>query len=430
MTDVLGTPGASAPGTVTPGRTGRRVPPNWLVWLGPLVFAVSLGAHLATIALWPNAHWTMIDMETYRGGAQHLLDGTGLYGGPVFRTLNFIYPPFAAILFVPLAALPTGLDRYVTFLGELALLYVISRYCWRRITGSEGLRLVALSLLSTGLGLWLDPVRITVYLGQVNLLLVALVLLDLCRRPGATRGVGVGIAAGIKLTPLIFIPFLLAARRFRDAAVAALAFGATVLVGFLAAPSDSVAYWIGGAFHETGRITDPGSVSNQSLNGALIRAVGDGLNEKGLWLACAALVAVCGIGLARRADRLGERHLALALVGLTGTAISPFSWNHHWVWVFPILVWLLARGTRHAALACGLLYAACLGFLDSYPPPSDTFAIPLSGWQYLPVGGWPRAVLLDNTWVLIYLGVLAVAGWWLLRTRPPAGKPAGRMSQA
>lgn len=388
--------------------------PTWLVRLGPVVFVVAVGAHLATVALWPNAHWTMIDMETYRGGAQHLIDGLPLYDGPVFRTLNFIYPPFAAILFTPLALIPTSVDRWLTFVGELGLLYVIGAYCWRRLTGARGARLVQLSLLSTGAGLWLDPVRITVYLGQVNLVLLALVVCDLCRTRCRTRGMGVGIAAGIKLTPLIFIPFLLAARRFRDAAVATLAFAATVLIGLAVAPSTTMAYWIGGSFDATRRITDPGSISNQSINGALIRLVGENPGERFLWLGCAALVGILVIWLAVRAERNSEPLLALSLVGLTGTAISPFSWNHHWVWVLPLLIWLLARGSRLAFAACGIGYLACLGFLDQYPPPSDTWRIPLTGWQYLPVGGWPRWPL-GNVWVLAYLAIAVAAAWWLPR---------------
>lgn len=400
--------------TPHPDKVGSacRAVPAWLVRLGPWVFVLALALHVVTIVLWPNAHWNLIDMRTYRGGAQHLVDGQSLYNGPVFLTLNFIYPPFAAILFLPLTLLSTSVDKWLTFTGELALLYFAGRHCWRRMTTARGGDLVKLSLLTAGLGLWMDPIRITTYLGQINTLLLALVVADLYRTRGRFGGVGLGIAAGIKLTPLIFLPFLLVTRRFRDAAVAVGVFVATALVSLAVTPSNTVRYWIDGAFHNAGRITDPGSVSNQSINGALIRIAGHGHGETLLWLACAGLVAVAGIGLAALAYHRNQSLLALALVGMTGSAVSPYSWNHHWVWVFGLLLWLLALGGRKAYLAAGVLYLACLGFLDAYPPPSDTWHIPLSGWQYLPVNGWPR-LLLDNTWILIYLGVILVTAWWL-----------------
>ena len=65
----------------------------------------------------------------------------------------------------------------------------------------------------------------TIYLGQINLILMAAIMWDLTQ-PDTTKngkyrwwkGVVTGIAAGIKLTPLIFVPYLLVTRKWREAA--------------------------------------------------------------------------------------------------------------------------------------------------------------------------------------------------------------------
>ena len=102
----------------------------------------------------------------------------------------------------------------------------------------RGLTRLGATLLTAAAVFWTEPVLRTIYLGQVNLVLMALIIWDLCqpdlRRSGASRwwkGAGVGVAAGIKLVPLIFIPYLLLTRRFRAAAVACAVFAATVAAG-------------------------------------------------------------------------------------------------------------------------------------------------------------------------------------------------------
>src|SRR5581483_12201814 len=59
---------------------------------------------------------------------------------------------------------------------------------------------------------WLQPVRETLTFGQINLVLALLVLADLlvlAPRGSRLTGVGIGLAAAIKLTPAVFILYLL-----------------------------------------------------------------------------------------------------------------------------------------------------------------------------------------------------------------------------
>src|SRR5439155_13505639 len=115
--------------------------------------------------------------------------------------------------------------------------------------------------------MWLEPVDMTLHFGQINLLLLALVLADLAL-PRRWQGIGVGLAAAIKLTPLIFIGYLLLTRRLRAALVATGTFAATVALGFALLPGGSVAFW-GGRFAQPG--DGPERLVNQSLNGLILR---------------------------------------------------------------------------------------------------------------------------------------------------------------
>jgi alpha-1,2-mannosyltransferase len=73
----------------------------------------------------------------------------------------------------------------------------------------------------------IEPVRTTLALGQINIVLMALVAFDLLlpstwftvagRTVGWPRGVLTGIAAAIKLTPLVFLLYFLARRDLRGA---------------------------------------------------------------------------------------------------------------------------------------------------------------------------------------------------------------------
>jgi alpha-1,2-mannosyltransferase len=356
-----------------------------------------------------------LDLSVYRAGAQVVLHGIPLYRHSVYSGLDFTYPPLAALVFVPFAVLPFRAAATVMCAVNLAVLGYVCRRSLVALGVPSGPGRGAGVLLATGLTFWLDPVRTSVYLGQVNLVLLALVLWDLPRTPEhRTQGVGVGIAAGLKLTPLVFIPFLLLTRRFRAAATATAVFAGTVAIGVAVLPRDAADYWLGGLFaHPTRVFADPSSPHNQSLPGLLARiqhvpSVSLGwLVLVGVLLACALLVAVA-------ADRRGERLLAITVVGLSGAAVSPYSWNHHWVWVVPLAVFLghrvavtPGRAERTGWLVATMaLVALAPWIVDIGDPPVGH-----------PTMAGAQALLLENLYVLLWCALLAATGW---HVRPTA----------
>jgi alpha-1,2-mannosyltransferase len=336
------------------------------------VGASAAAGYLVVLLVWRTAMLTEIDALIYRFGAI-----AAWHGGPLYRDgldghprLVFNYPPFAALCFLPLAALPRValVIPLAALAGNLAVLICLVRRCLLVVGVARGPDLRAFTALGTGALLWLEPVRTHLALGQVGLLLMALILADLTASRGDARfgGIGVGIAAGIKLTPLLFIAYLLAIRRTRAAVVATLTFGVTVAVGFVALPADSRRYWLDGGFGDTTRIAPLRTPGNVSLRGALIR-LGDPSVAR--WLTIAAAVAVLALWAAARAYRAGAPLLAIALVGMASCAVCPFSWAYHWVWLAPLTIHLAARPTRPARIAATLLFVSCAAWLTALPSP-------------------------------------------------------------
>jgi alpha-1,2-mannosyltransferase len=108
----------------------------------------------------------------YRFGAERVLNGLDLYstgytGKP--DELLFDYTPFSALCFVPLTLLGPRWIELLWLLGACALLgYAVARILrWYGLTPSRGLW--SLAALLVGVSAWLEPVRLTATLGQINL---------------------------------------------------------------------------------------------------------------------------------------------------------------------------------------------------------------------------------------------------------------------
>jgi alpha-1,2-mannosyltransferase len=349
-----------------PGRLEAVLRPR----VAAAVALVALAGHAVVLAIWPAAHTLLIDLQVYRAGGQHVLDGQPLYAGGVLLDLPFVYPPVAAVLFAPLALLPLPVLKVAWTALELALLAVVARRS-ARAAGVPPTAAAVVILVSVAT--WLDPVRTTLYLGQINIVLLAVVLLDLLGRPDSRwRGVGLGLAAAVKLTPLLFVAYLLLRRRFLAAATAVATFVAAGALGFALAPADSVQYWLRGTFAAADRIAAVDGAANHTVNGLTTRLLGPGPAATVLYLAGAAVLVVAVLVLAVRASRGGEELLALSLCGLCSAAAAPFAWSHHWVWVVPLLPALAARwaaGSRQAGVALAVTLVATLAVITAVPGP-------------------------------------------------------------
>ncbi|MFC9788781.1 glycosyltransferase 87 family protein [Rhodococcus sp. NPDC127528] len=339
----------SAPPRTVPV-AGRSLPSTpWLVGtLAALAAAVVL-AHDRVVPL-AAPLWGLfrngLDLLVYRSGGATVLTGAGLYDHALHGGMWYTYPPFSAILFAPLRALSPDLTSLLGYLANFAFLYLVVLLCWRRLGYRPDRTLYVVSALLTVIFSWLEPVRTTIWLGQINLLLMLIVLWDLGRPEGSRlRGFAVGLAAGIKLTPALFIVQLVVTRQWRAAATATATLAATVAVGFVVLFSDSWAYWTV-TLRQSTRIGETAWPANQSAAGVIARLLHEAEPPRLLWLAVAAALTVLGMTAVHLAHRRGQDLLATTMCGLTSCAVSPFSWGHHWVWFVPLIVLALDRALR------------------------------------------------------------------------------------
>jgi alpha-1,2-mannosyltransferase len=397
--------------------------PHWVERWGPRVLLVGFVLQLVTMAIWIRAFRDQVDLSIYRFGGQQLLHGAPLYdygllGNP--HQLLFNYPPFAAVLFSPIALFPMLLLRLLVPISNLALLFFVIRHCWRWLGVRDGGELRSLTMLGVGSLLWLEPVRTTIWLGQISLVLLVVVVVDLLPLSGPRRweGMGVGLAAGIKLTPLFFIPFLLITRRIRAAAVAMTTFLGTVALGFLITPAQALKYWFHGIFDDLGRIAPVGSTRNESLRGMLARMSLSGSASRLAWIITALILTTLCLAVAALAHRRGQEVLAIALCGLGSAAVSPFSWGYHWVWFVPLAVYLadraIVRGKRVAGALLALLWVATVAWITGWRDPS-TGKTPPTGVTSLHPGGWLEE-LTRNIYLVVFLAALMLATALLRRS--------------
>lgn len=313
------------------------------------------------------------DLKVYRGAAERVVHGGALYATPIHDGMGFTYPPFAALLFAPLALSSITVEAFTVTAISLALLvWLLHRALLIPATWSHdpegpqprGTRTWTVAACAAAAAIWLEPVSVTLGYGQIDLLIAALVVGDLSRPDGARgKGAGVGLAAALKLTPLMFIAYLLLSGRRRAAAWATTVFAASVAFAYAVVPGDAERFWGGGLFLDSSRVGGAADIANQSLRGMIARVDPSAHPSLESYVAIAA-IALAGLLLAVRASRRGDEAAGFSLTALSVLLASPISWTHHWTLAVPALLLLARRAyEQHSrALTVATVALASLGY--------------------------------------------------------------------
>ncbi|MFJ9522182.1 glycosyltransferase 87 family protein [Kitasatospora sp. NPDC101801] len=376
---------------------------------------------------------SMVDMIVYRAEGAAVANGQDLYGLRVTEwNLPATYPPFAAMLFVPTTWFGIGFLRVAITVGNVALLALFAHLSFRLVGWPRrDLRAVGVVLVA-GLGVWLEPVFTTLRYGQINLALACLVLWDLTRPDSRrSKGVAIGIAAGMKLTPGLFAVYLLVTGRVKAAFVAGATFLGTFLLGALVLPDATWGFWTK-YLYDSSRVGKTEIVDNQSISGAVARLLHT--PHPGIVAtAVAALVAIAGLSTAAWAFRSARwlpraEAWGVCCAAVTAVLISPISWTHHWVWCVPVLVLLAAEAAHERSRPAAIrrlrwrpIFAATLLAFLSF----GMWVVPHKGDLDLHLS--PLAQLPAAVYPLTGLCFLAVAALRIRSRRRAAGAPLIRL---
>lgn len=355
--------------------------------VAPIHVMAGVTVVLALLSRRSTTLWTFIDLSVYRSGAEQLLHDHSIYDGPVGR-IGFTYPPFAALTFIPFQIIGEHpADVVMTLLSLVAYAVVV-------VVLSRHLRLQPwFTVVVVGLGgLALQPLQYNLWLGQINLVLMALVLLDVFALPQRFKGALIGIAAGIKLTPGIFVLYYVLRRDWASAGRAVLSFLATVTLGFVIAPGDSTRYWTH-LVYSTNRIGDIVFGDNQSILGVMARVLRTPQPPRALYLVLALAALSLAVLAARHQLAQGSDLGAVVCLAIGGLLASPVSWSHHWVWVVPALLIWFVRGN---------LVLAMLGLLVAFLAPM--YFTPLQHGREFGHTWWQAVV--SASYVIVGLGFL------------------------
>ena len=356
------------------------------------------------------------------GIVQH--HGAHLYG---FRPGAFTYPPIAAYLFLPLRVIGWHASAIAWTVSNVALLAVLLfAVLWRYfdVDRSTAWLLSAAGLAPAAIFL-LYPFRSLLFWGQLGLVLLVAVFVDLVLVPARYRGVLIGIVTAVKLLPVIFLIWLLARREVGAVIRVAVTFVALTLLAWALWPHASAQYW----FHilPSGKDVDfvvnatnvstshgrwyfgVGRVANQSLRGLLARPpfLWPGTFP---WIVLALLVLAVGVVVTYTIlRRSGDRDLlAFVVLALTTVLASPVSWVHYWVFAVlcPFVAVLEWRRDRVIAAASLVLTVATCANLED-PRLSGHFLLGAQFARVAPI----EVFVVRNLYVLagiVFLTVVAV----------------------
>lgn len=323
------------------------------VWHWLLLLPIYAGA--TWLHIWYGDRHGLFDLHIYWRAARWSIHGHDVYTysqrDPVEGSLGFTYPPFAALFLRPLGYLPLGGAQAVFCTFSVLTLIVTLWVLMRPVAARLGYPTWYAVAFVAPFVSWLEPVRETYTFGQINFILTMLVVLDLLvlvPRRSRFAGVLIGLAAAIKLTPAIFIVYLVLTRRWRAAVGAVVGAVAACAAGVLATGwRPSWHFWTS-LLWQTGRVGRVDRVQDQSLNGLLARLARP--HDPAPWVLIVLTVVVLAYGLwrARVAALAGDETTGLTLTGFVGALVSPLTWTHHLQWFVPALIVLLNVVTNPA----------------------------------------------------------------------------------
>jgi len=334
---------------------GQRRRPADALAVGLAIVSIAGSVALSWLNVFPiNGDAAFVDIEWYRRALNEVAAGR-----PMASQLN--YPPITLILLSPLRGLPKGTGEQLWAGATIAVALLLAAITVRAsIAATDQADTVRQRALGTAIAaplvLLSFPVSFNLSTGQLSILVMALAMADASGLlPRRFQGSLVGMAAALKLTPLIFAPYYALTRQWRQLGVAAATFGMLSAIGFALFPQDSINFWT----HPDAAAQMAGSSHlNVTILGILLQWPGESIPVRVAWLALAAGAGAAAFWRARAHFLRGEQFQAALVIGIASTVISPLGWSHYQQWQVVAAVWLMLSGRRRNTAWGALLYVA------------------------------------------------------------------------
>lgn len=359
------------------------------------LLVLAAGENAVYRAAYSPAHRT--DFTVYLAGAEQVRSGGDIYAAVNPRGWPYNYPPFLAVVSVPLLFLPLAVASGVWYAVTLAA-FLGGAAVWlaqfRRDEGSGPAPTLEMGLVAVLISV---PLFSGLLRGQVTPLAVGAALAAVAWfRAGRVwpAGPSLGLAIATKVTPALFVLYLAYQRRWRAllASCVGAAFLLLVVPAVLVGPVWSVTNswrWVAGvAFRfypgPAAKLSvqwsqyDPCVPNNQSIYCQLrpleqaLPAAAPGDSRIVFLLATLIILALLAWVVRGREAREADRRSYWLETGLVLGAtllLSPISWHHHYVILFPLLVAGVRRALEGDRLLRGGLAAFLLGWACYWPWP-------------------------------------------------------------
>ena len=298
------------------------------------------------ITLFPSGEpHAFFDADYYRNAVIDVAAGTK----SMYDALP--YPPFAFLVVWFLGDLPPQVGYRIWTVGSLLILLAVTLVLALRSIAAAGRDwrhdlpgLIVRTSAGTVMLLFSLPVMSQLGLGQLSLAIMALSFVDVVGvLPRRYRGILVGVAGAIKVTPMVFVLYYLVNRLWREAATATVTFLAATGAAWMVFPRGSEFFW----FHlgKSDVFGDPARIDNLSIHGSISRwstALGQ---STWLWGGLGVVVVCAAMWRARRHFLRSERMEAVLVVGASATVVGPIAWPHYLTWLPVAGLWMvMTRG--------------------------------------------------------------------------------------
>jgi alpha-1,2-mannosyltransferase len=353
----------------------------------PYVVATCAAAvALVYLSVWGRRYG--LDLKVYRDSVSFWRSGKNPYFATFTeKRLPFTYPPFALLALSPLAWLSFPIAQWFIWLASIAAatgsVVLVLRDRGVAVTKRLWCEALAWSCVSV---IVLEPARSGVDYGQIECILMFIVVADLLLVPPRYRGVLIGFAAAVKLTPLVFVIAFAVSRDVKSVIRAVASFLAWTALSWLFWPGLSRLYW----FHDVRKPGRDGSITysgNQSWYAILHRAPFPASGSLLAWLLLSLVTLTVTAFVAWRCQNVGQKAFAVISIALAGLLVSPISWTHHWIWVLLIPPMLVGhrspdvpRSVRMMFWGLIVLTIAAPYWWFSHGIPADVLAAVLPLW--------------------------------------------------